>query len=450
MEMPSSISGEQSIIGALLLDNDAIDKCSTITEDSFFDFVNGKIFSAITSIISSGKPADIITVSDYLDSRSIEFGGIGALAEFQQCTPSAAAVGRYVKIVHDRHVERQMIHASAEIADLAMANNGESIECRQAKALSLIESIADDHAYQKSESTASEAMHELLQDMQDRMSKEPGTLGGMSVGLKAVDDILDGLKNGELIVIGGRSSMGKSVLAEIVGRTSAKDRKKVRVHSFEMPAKSWIARGAASNNSIALKRILEAKLNDDEYDKFSAFVGMVNEWDLKIDTDIIGWEQIALRARAHKRKYGLDLLLVDHMHLIPLPGRDTVRELGDISSGMKRLARELNIPVVLVAQLNRGNAVQVRAPTMTDLRGSGSIEQDADVILLVHRPAEYDDSKPASEAQIIVAKNRNGETGDVLVGWRGDYVRFQDKVDSDYQPKKQHYAGSSGYAEDDL
>jgi len=440
----SYIEGEQSIIGGLMLSNDAIDACSDLRVGMFFDPANAKIYQAIVELIADGKPADVVTVHEALEACGLDdvCGGISYLATVSQNTPSAANIRRYVDIVKDRASERQLLQVGDLVRDLAVERNGRLISDRHAEAVRLLGEIEITAIEGSREKTAAEALHDGIREIDHRLSVPEGELGGLHTGLRELDRMLDGLHKGELIIVGARPSMGKSCIGEMISRVNAKRGYAVRFQSYEMPAKHLMFRSAAAEMEINLEKIRKAKMSREEYDKFAIFVGMSAEWRLVIDEDSPTIDKIAVRCQAQRRKTGLDLLIVDHLHLIPLPGRgNEAKELGDVTSRLKRLARDLDIPVVLLAQLNRANSSGVaRPPNLTDLRGSGSIEQDADVVIFPHRPGYYDDQANPGEADLIVSKQRNGPVGKICVGWRGDYVRYQDSVPSDWNPPKRFYA----------
>lgn len=439
----SSLDSEHAVIGGLMINNDAIDDCTTLQPPMFFYPVHGFLFKAIRSLIADSKPADVVTVAARMDEMGHKdaYGGIAYLAEIQQHTPSAANIRRYIEIVKTHHAERQMLLASDEIASLATERDGRKLADRQAEAMKLLEAISETASEGEHAVTAAEAMLAAIREIDTRMKRADGELGGLPTGLYALDELLDGLRKGELIVIGGRSSMGKSVLAENIARYNLKRGAAVRWQSYEMPAKDMMMRGAAAEMGILIDNIRKAGMSQDEFWRFESFVGMSAEWNMLIDNDQANIDKICARARTHKRKRGLDLLVVDHLHLVPIEGRNEVRELGEITGSLKRLALELDIPVLLVAQLNRGNESGTpRPPRLTDLRGSGAIEQDADVVIMPHRPAEYDPDLHLGEAELHVTKHRNGAKGILQVGWRGDFQRFQNKVDREWNPIRRHAA----------
>ena len=434
--MPMSMEAEQGVLGGLLLDNRKWELVADlVTADMFSAESHADIFETIKSRIDSGEPADVLTVSESLDAA----GGhrtIAYLAELAQNTPSAANIAFYARIVRDRAAQRRMMDAGMQVMEIAADLSIGSLDERMALAASALERIQT-HGEVKdgAEIGMADAMQAALGKILSRIDSD-GALGGLPTGMAALDDAIDGLHPGELIVVAGRPSMGKSCLAEMIARTNAKARHAVRFHTYEMPACDVVMRSAAADMGIPLENIRKARMERHELDRFMVFSSRQEGWQIVFDEDTgANVDRIAMRARRQKRKSGLDLLVVDHLHLMPYRGDNETRGLGEITSSLKRLARDLQIPVVLVAQLNREAGKNAgRRPTLTDLRGSGAIEQDADVIVFCHRPHYYDDSKPASEAELIVAKSRNGPVGTLGVGWRGDFVRFQDQPDYDWQP----------------
>lgn len=433
----ASLEAEQSVLGALLLDDSAFDRIQGLEPRAFFDPAHRLIFEAVIALAREGKAFDIVTTSDRLESHGhlAKIGGLAYLATLAQNTPSAANIRRYAEIVKTRHAERQMQSAGNFIRQIATERD-RSLADRQAEAMRLLEDITDTCTGHPTEVTAAEAAKALLDSVDERSTRPDGALGGLSTGLAALDQQLDGLHRGELVVIGGRPSMGKSCVGELVARTNAKHGANVRYVSYEMPSSDILARTAAAEADIPLEHIRKGRMTDDEWTRLTSFVGLPSEWRLTIDdSSSTTVEQIAARARAQKRRGGLDLLIIDHLHLIPRSGRNEVAELGEITAALKRLARELNIPVVLLAQLSRASATNGgRAPTLADLRGSGSIEQDADAVIFVHRQAYYDEQANPGEAELIIGKQRNGPVGSVRVGWRGDLVRFQDLIPNNWSP----------------
>lgn len=438
--MPSSIESEQSVIGGLLSNNQAWDRvCDLLTADMFSRQDHREIFETIRSRIEAGEVADVLTVSESLDASGVlgDTPVLMYLAEMVREVPTAIGIRRYAEIVSEKAALRGLAMAGAKLIELASARSTMPVVDRQAEAVKAVDQVANTAAatHQGTEVSVVDALDAAITKIDERLSRR-GALGGLSTGLKALDNLLDGLRPGELIVVGGRPSMGKSCVGELIARRAAKDRKAVRVQSYEMPASDLLTRSAAAEQSIPLEAIRKATMDEDQYNAFTAFVGCSADWNMVIDEDTSATvDRVAMRARNQRRRSGLDLLVVDHLHLIPVRGDNRAQALGDVSAALKRLARELGIPVVLLAQLNRETAKGGgRRPTLSDLRDSGAIEQDADVVVLIHRPGYYDEQANPGEAELIVAKHRNGPTGTAAVGWHGGMVRFQDYPPHDWTP----------------
>lgn len=431
-DLLQSADAERSILGGLMLRNDAIDLCGDLTSESFAYPRHQLIFEAIHDLITEGGVADAVTVADRLMMRGrlYEAGGLEYIGPLALGALSAANIRRYVGIVVERAAERLLLTTAEYIRSLALEREGRSLTERHADAVRAVEGVLQPSVSTSRESTAAEALLAALATIDARAERPDGVLGGLSTGLSGLDDLLDGLRPGELIVVGGRPAMGKSCLGEMVARTAAKEGASVRFQSFEMPAADLLLRSASASTSIPLESMRKARLDGEQYDRMAMFTCDSADWPLVIDADSSATvDRIAARARAQKRKRGLGLLVIDHLHLMPRPGRNEVAELGDITASLKRLALELEVPILLLCQLNRGPAnAGGRAPTLAELRGSGSIEQDADVVAFVHRSAYYDEQANPGEAEIIVAKHRNGPVGTVAVGWCGECVRFQDNI----------------------
>lgn len=437
--MPCSIECEQSVLGGLLFDNRAWDRiCSVLTADMFSRRDHQEIFETIRSRIEAGEVADVLTVSESLDASGV----LGQpafmyLADMVREVPTAAGIRRYAEVVKDKAALRALAMAGARLIELASTKSTAPVAERQAEAIRTVEQVASMAAGNKqgTEVGVAAALDAAITKIDERLNRR-GVLGGLPTGLKALDNLLDGLRPGELIVVGGRPSMGKSCVGEMIARFTARSGKAVRIQSYEMPASDLITRSAAAEKSIPLEAIRKASMDADQYDAFTAFVTNSADWNMVIDEDTSATvDRVAMRARNQRRKTGLDLLVIDHLHLMPVRGDNRAQALGDVSAALKRLARELGIPVVLLAQLNRETAKGGgRRPTLSDLRDSGAIEQDADVVVLVHRAGYYDERVNQGEAELIVAKHRNGPIGTAAVGWHGGMVRFQDYPPHDWTP----------------
>lgn len=446
----SNIYAEQAVIGAVLVDNTAFDDCAKLTADMFFHLGHKAVWRAICDMRAADKAVDVVT----LDSHLANCGGDGGngmdlayFADLQLNTASAANVGRYVQTVLDRFAERQMLQAGLDIQNLAVARDGSTVSDRQAKAVAMLTAIAEQAADVAHEMTYLQALKAAILRKQELMDMGDDCLLGFDTGLSLLNAKTYGLRRGDLTVIGGRPSMGKSVLAENIARHCAKNGLAVRFQSYEMSASDLTDRGAAAEKGIDYSVLRLARFSDEDWSKYNSYVRTASEWSLTLDTEMVGIDKLTARCRTMKRKQGLDLLVVDHLHLMPRLTTNEVQELDEITARLKRLAMELDIHVLLVAQLSRGvNGRENKRPSMSDIRGSGAIEQNANTIIFPYRDEYYNQGQSnPGEAELIIAKNRDGERCTIHVGWEGKHQRFTDEIPfwdaprSDDKPaQKQH------------
>ena len=424
-EILASLEAEQSVLGAILIDNDSANLLTDLTPNNFFSEKNGLIFKTAMSMISDGLPVDVITLDAELGKRGLseETGGLAYLIDLHQNTPSAANVGRYARLVSESAAERELRFAAEQIERLATEREGRSIADRQAEAVALLDKISGTAAGRSEEMSYEDAIRATLHHW-ERISETDGMLG-FSTGFSNLDEATGGLQRGNLTVIGARPGMGKSVLAENIARHCAKNGLSVRFQSYEMSGVELTQRGASAEYAIDYGRLKKYRMTQTETDNFALYINKARNWKFVIDTEMVGIDAIAARCRLEKRKSGLDLLVVDHLHLMPRKGVNEVAELDDITARLKRLAMELQIHVLLVAQLNRATEKQAdKRPSLADLRGSGGIEQNANLVLMPYREGYYDSEAPQGTAELIIAKNRDGERGVLDLTWEGQYQRF--------------------------
>jgi dnaB-like helicase N terminal domain len=424
-EILASLEAEQSVLGAILIDNDSANLLTDLTPNNFFSEKNGLIFKTAMSMISDGLPVDVITLDAELGKRGLseETGGLAYLIDLHQNTPSAANVGRYARLVSESAAERELRFAAEQIERLATERDGRSIADRQAEAVALLDKISGTAAGRSEEMSYEDAIRATLHHW-ERISETDGMLG-FSTGFSNLDEATGGLQRGNLTVIGARPGMGKSVLAENIARHCAKNGLSVRFQSYEMSGVELTQRGASAEYAIDYGRLKKYRMTQTETDNFALYINKARNWKFVIDTEMVGIDAIAARCRLEKRKSGLDLLVVDHLHLMPRKGVNEVAELDDITARLKRLAMELQIHVLLVAQLNRATEKQAdKRPSLADLRGSGGIEQNANLVLMPYREGYYDSEAPQGTAELIIAKNRDGERGVLDLTWEGQYQRF--------------------------
>ncbi|QDQ25981.1 replicative DNA helicase [Chitinimonas arctica] len=427
---PCNVNAEQSVLGGLMLQPERLHDIPVLKSEHFHHEAHRLIFAAISRLVVACKPADVISVCAELDLRGElnAVGSLGYLGHIAENVPSAANIKRYAEIVFEHALERGLLIAAAEISDLAVERSGRTVAERQAEAVRLLSGIADAAATDSGPTTMAEGVRRGTNEIMDRMDRGDA-LGGLSTGLAGLDKLLDGLKPGDLIVIGGRPSMGKSALGLGFAIAAGLNGQTVSYNSLEMQASKLSKRAVAFVGAINLTRMKTGRMTPDEYTAYTVAATKLSDAPIWIE-DRSGQtlERIAAEARTMKRKRGLVMLVIDHLHLMPIKGENRAQALGRVSAGLKELAMELGIPVVLLAQLNRDSAKggAVRRPTLPDLRDSGAIEQDADVVIFVHREEYYDPNASVGEAELIVAKHRDGEIGTVRVGWQAECTRFID------------------------
>ncbi len=435
---PHSVEGEQSVLGGLLLDNSAWDRAGDLlVESDFYRFEHRLIYAAISSLINATKPADVITVFEHLQSlgKSDECGGLVYLNALARSVPSAANLRRYAEIVRERAVLRKLIAASDEIATTAFNPQGRPVDQILDEAEGKIFRIGEEGSKSKQGFVS---MDSLVVQLIDRVNElhENGAeeVTGVRSGFYDLDRMTAGLQPGDLIVLAARPSMGKTALALNIGEyVAVQEGLPVVVFSMEMGAAQLALRMVGSLGRIDQGHLRTGKLNDDEWGRLSEAVDKLGKVSMYID-ETAGLSPTELRARARRqaRHCGqLGLIVVDYLQLMSGSGgtseenRATV--IGEISRGLKSLAKELRCPVIALSQLNRSVETRTdKRPMMSDLRESGAIEQDADVIMFIYRDDYYtkDASKEPGVAEIIIAKQRNGPTGVIKLTFLKPLTKF--------------------------
>lgn len=444
LDLLASVEAEQNIIGGLLLEPTAMAKCRNLTAEKFYQVRHRIIFAALKAMAAENMPIDVVTAHERLENIGEEenAGGMTYLIELAQNTPSAANIRRYVEIIENRHTERELLKLAGEVEKIALSRGGESVAEKCAAVSAAVSAINQTAKREETNMSYAEAAADMLNYMTE-MNERDGALIGIPTGLQELDRKTGGMQDGNLIVIAARPSMGKTVLAENIARNAAKLGKKVHFQSYEMVQREIVMRGAAAEMGIDFGNMKQCQMTRQDYDKLGKFTAQLGRWNLSIDTAILSVEEISLMAADKKLNNGLDLLIIDHLHLVKKAGRESeVQELGRISTRLKQLAMELKIPVILVAQLNRAVAKQGdKRPTMADIRGSGTVEQDANIIIMPHREVYYDNQANPHEAELIIAKNRDGEMGTVVCGFEGNHARFVNEPNPWQPPKKQEWHG---------
>ena len=427
----ASMEAEQSLLGGLLLENAAFAKIGSLKAEMFANHQHKILFDTLSAMLANHEPADIVTVGEKLEQRGAleTVGGMDYLIILAQHTPSAANIARYAQIIRDRYGMRELLGAGQQIAE--MRNDDLTLPEMQAKAVELVAAASRATQGASKAKFAGEIVQDLIAYYDQIMQMPNGAMLGFSTGLKALDATTQGLRRGDLSVIGGRPSMGKSILAENIARHNAKKGLAVRIQSYEMGAKDLAIRGCAADKEVDYGNARRGRMTAGEVDLLNDYINELSGWNLSVDSESLNVDELVAECRIQKQQHGLDLLVVDHIHLMPLQdARNEVRELDEITAKLKRLAIELDIHVIAVAQLNRGKekALETR-PTMSDIRGSGGIEQNANIVIFPYRPAYYDNTENPTKAELILAKNRDGMRGTLHIGFRGEYQKFTNDFD---------------------
>ncbi len=431
---PHSNEAEQSVLGALMLDNRAWDKIADrIADSDFYRPEHRLIFSAVTKLVDKNQPFDVLTIAETLKAeKQLDLaGGESYIYELAQNTPSAANIAAYADIVRERAILRQLISTGADITDAAF-NPGE----RDIK--ELLDS-AERQVFQIAEQRARGAgpvpISSLLAKATDRIDTlyhSNDLITGLSTGFADFDDMTSGLQKGDLVVIAGRPSMGKTAFSmNIAEHASIKSEKPVLVFSMEMPAEQLILRMMSSLGRIDQHKVRTGKLNDDDWPRMTSAVSVLSEAKMYIDdTPALTPNEVRSRARRLAREHdGLSLIVIDYLQLMTIHNskENRTNEISEISRSLKAVAKELHVPVIALSQLNRSLEQRTdRRPVMSDLRESGAIEQDADMIVFIYRDEVYNEDTPhKGTAEIIIRKQRNGPIGDFRLTFLGKYTRFE-------------------------
>lgn len=430
---PHSQEAEQSVLGALMLDNRAWDRIADrITAEDFYRPDHRLIYGAMEHLVERHQPLDVLTLTENLKSKDqlAAVGGEAYLYELAKNTPSAANIVAYADIVREQSVLRQLIATGTDITERAFNPEGREIKELLDEAERKVFRIAE----QKGRGEGPVEIGTLLARATDRIDKlyhSAGALTGVSTGYADLDEMTSGLQPSDLIIIAGRPSMGKTAIAVNMAEHAAiKSGVPVLIFSMEMPAESLVMRMLSSLGSIDQHRVRTGKLRDEDWPRITGGIEMLSETKLFIDdTPALTPGEVRSRARRLAREHGkLGLIVIDYLQLMQVPGAKENRalEVSEISRSLKALAKELNTPVIACSQLNRSLESRTdKRPLMSDLRESGSLEQDADLILFVYRDEVYnEETAEKGKAEIIIAKHRNGPIGKVILTFRGQYTRF--------------------------
>ena len=439
---PHSIQAEQSVLGGLMLDNETWDVVvDRVGEQDFYRKDHRTIFQAISRLADKTEPFDVVTLSEILENSGelSEVGGLAYLGTLAKETPSAANIASYAGIVRDRSVLRQLIHVGTDMSDLAFNPEGrDTVDLLEIAERSVFE-IAEQRQRGQGGFLGIKTLLAKAVDRIEILYEQDNPITGASTGFADFDEMTSGLQDSDLIIVAGRPSMGKTTFAmNIAENVAIKGDKPVAVFSMEMPGDALAMRMMSSLGRIDQHKVRTGKLDDDEWPRMTSAINLLAETQLFIDdTPALSPTEIRSRARRLTREHGqLGLIIIDYLQLMQSPssGDNRVQQISDISRNLKALAKELNVPVMALSQLNRNLEQRPnKRPVMSDLRDSGSIEQDADVIVFIYRDEVYNEDSPDKGiAEIIIGKQRNGPIGTSRLTFLGQYTRFENYSPNPY------------------
>lgn len=439
---PQNLEAEASLLGSLLIDNDAIIKIAdSVAAEDFYDERHGQIFSAIKYLYDKHRPIDVLTVTNRLREENLleAVGGAGYVTKLVNSVPSAAHVVHYGEIVHKKGTLRRLIQASQDIINLGFREDSE---------IDVLLSAAEQKIFQVSQSTVAqditpiEAILEASFERLDELHRDKGKLRGVPTGFKALDAKLAGLQKSDLVVLAARPSMGKTTLAlNIAHKVATKEKMPVLIFSLEMSKEQLVDRLLSAESGIDAWNLRTGNLTDQDFERLNVAMGNLSEAPIYIDdSPSITPLEMRTKARREQHQHALGLIVVDYLQLMRGSDRSTgenmVQEVTEISRGLKALARELNVPVLALSQLSR--TVEQRhpqIPQLSDLRESGSIEQDADVVMFIYREDYYNpDTDRQHITDVLIKKHRNGPTGQVELFFHPEHLEFR-TIDKQYAEK---------------
>lgn len=436
---PHSVEAEQSLLGGLLLENESWDRVADVVgENDFYRHEHRLIFRAIQSLVMLGRPADVITVQETLQRNDVldDVGGFDYLLTLAQSTPSAANIRRYAEIVRERAIMRQLAEVGTEIARNAYNPQGRTAE-------QLLDE-AENKVFQIAESTTKSQqgfleMEDLLRENIDRIDalytrENPDEVTGVSTGFTDLDKLTSGLQAGDLVVVAGRPSMGKTAFSvNIAEHVAIHNQLPVAIFSMEMGGAQLVMRMLSSVGRLDQQVLKNGSLQREHWERLNEAVVQLSQAPIFID-ETAGLTALEIRARSRRlaRRFDgkLGLIVIDYLQLMSGSGRTDNRaaELGEISRSLKALAKELKVPIIALSQLSRGVEQRTdKRPMMSDLRESGAIEQDADLIMFMFRDEYYtkEQSQFKGLAECIIGKHRNGPTGRVFLTFLGQFTKFE-------------------------
>ncbi|MFT3762804.1 MAG: replicative DNA helicase [Pseudoxanthomonas sp.] len=430
---PHSIEAEQAVLGGLMLDPQAFDRIGDkLAANDFYRRDHQLIWRAIAELSEKSRPCDAVTLGEWFDSQGLseQVAGGAYLIELASNTPSAANIAAYAEIVRDKAVMRQLIEVGTGIVNDGFQPEGRDSAELLASAEQKVFAIAEAGARGRSDFTAvNTALKEAFDVLQDRFNNG-GSITGLPTGYTEFDEMTAGLQPTDLLILAARPSMGKTTLALNMAEYAAfKSKKAVAVFSMEMSASQLAMRLMSSVGRVNATRLRTGQLEDEDWSRVTSAIRLLKETRIFIDdTPALSPDVLRSKARRLKREHDLGLIVIDYLQLMAVPGNSENRatEISEISRSLKALAKELNVPVIALSQLNRSLETRTdKRPVMADLRESGAIEQDADVIVFIYRDEYYNkESADKGLAEVIIGKQRNGPTGSIKLKFFGEYTRF--------------------------
>ena len=428
---PNNQDAERSVLGCMMQDREALSMAfEVLTAEDFYQPANREIFDAMHTLNTQGMPVDLVTVDDELSRRgTLEgVGGTNYLIELSQFVPSTVNAKAYVQIVDEKSTLRRMIKATGDISQACYAQSEQVSDILGAAEKSIFDIIM-----RRNEGSSLRHIADVLPDTYlriEQLAQLKGSIDGVPMGFVDLDNLLTGLLGGELVIVGARPSMGKSAFGlNITGYAALHAGRSVAYFSLEMPNDQLAMRLLCSDARVDMQAVRHGSLRDEDWVSLASTLGPLAASNIYMDdTSGITPSQLRSRCRRLKMERGLDMVVVDYLQLMNADGRVENRqnEVSEISRNLKSIAKELNVPVVALAQLSRAGAQRSdKRPILSDLRDSGAIEQDADVIMFLHREEYYDpNTEDKNIAEVIVAKQRNGPLGTIKLAWLGQYTRF--------------------------
>jgi replicative DNA helicase len=437
---PQDTAAEQGVLGGMLLSKDAIaDVIDVVKGRDFYQPKHEQIFDAILDLYGRGEPADAVTVANELTKRNelSRVGGPAYLHTLMESVPTAANAGYYAEIVHERAILRRLVEAGTRITQMGYATEGDDIDEIVNRAQSEIYNVTEQRAGEDYAPLA-DIMEGALDEIES-ISNRSGQMTGVPTGFADLDSLTQGLHPGQMVIVAARPAMGKSTIGLDFARScSIKNGLTSVIFSLEMGRNEITMRLLSAEARVALHHMRSGNMTDDDWGRLARRMGEVSAAPLFIDdSPNMSMMEIRAKCRRLKQRHDLRLVIVDYLQLMSGGGsarraESRQQEVSEMSRNLKLLAKELEVPIVAIAQLNRGPEQRTdKKPMMSDLRESGSLEQDADVVILLHREAAYEAESPrAGEADLIVAKHRNGPTATITVAFQGHYSRFVDMQQS--------------------